>query len=412
MKVFLLILLGSFFIEILQGQNVTFYNVNIVDVAEGTIVPGRTVVVENGIITKISKAKKHIKSGQADRSGCYMMPGLIESHSHWGNFSFNEKIMQQMADSFLECGVTTVRDAGGKADVAKQYSRRLEQGEITGPTVYLSSFWVGPDYKLQDSVEHVWERTIPYDATVGQLEQFILEAKEFGCWGVKLYNDLSYEMLQKIVPLCHKHGLRPWGHFATSPASALECVRAGIETVSHAYLIEEMEGFTEEGRAKRYTPEKIAYRDSVYREMVKRGTILDATTKLCSQEDAALYVNTVFTKDAYQAGVKIAAGTDCVDFDHGNRCLLLEEMNILHDSCGMNIPDVLRAATTTGAEVLGLSGKLGIIKKGAEADILLLKSNPLVSLVALSKEKEVYVNGKKVYGDSVFCRRKPCLICK
>ena len=390
----------------------TFYNVNIVDVAEGTIVPGRTVVVENGIITKISKAKKHIKSGQADRSGCYMMPGLIESHSHWGNFSFNEKIMQQMADSFLECGVTTVRDAGGKADVAKQYSRRLEQGEITGPTVYLSSFWVGPDYKLQDSVEHVWERTIPYDATVGQLEQFILEAKEFGCWGVKLYNDLSYEMLQKIVPLCHKHGLRPWGHFATSPASALECVRAGIETVSHAYLIEEMEGFTEEGRAKRYTPEKIAYRDSVYREMVKRGTILDATTKLCSQEDAALYVNTVFTKDAYQAGVKIAAGTDCVDFDHGNRCLLLEEMNILHDSCGMNIPDVLRAATTTGAEVLGLSGKLGIIKKGAEADILLLKSNPLVSLVALSKEKEVYVNGKKVYGDSVFCRRKPCLICK
>lgn len=412
MKVFLLILLGSFFIEILQGQNVTFYNVNIVDVAEGTIVPGRTVVVENGVITKISKAKKHIKSGQADRSGCYMMPGLIESHSHWGNFSFNEKIMQQMADSFLECGVTTVRDAGGKADVAKQYSRRLEQGEITGPTVYLSSFWVGPDYKLQDSVEHVWERTIPYDATVGQLEQFILEAKEFGCWGVKLYNDLSYEMLQKIVPLCHKHGLRPWGHFATSPASALECVRAGIETVSHAYLIEEMEGFTEEGRAKRYTPEKIAYRDSVYREMVKRGTILDATTKLCSQEDAALYVNTVFTKDAYQAGVKIAAGTDCVDFDHGNRCLLLEEMNILHDSCGMNIPDVLRAATTTGAEVLGLSGKLGIIKKGAEADILLLKSNPLVSLVALSKEKEVYVNGKKVYGDSVFCRRKPCLICK
>ncbi len=107
--------------------------------------------------------------------------------------------------------------------------------------------------------------------------------------------------------------------------------------------------------------------------MVKRGTILDATTRLCCQEDAALYVNTLFTKDAYLAGVKIAAGTDCVDFDHDNRCVLLEEMKILHDSCGMSIPDVLRAATTIGAEVLGLKGKLGVIKKGAEADVLLLE---------------------------------------
>ncbi len=398
MKFFILILISLFVITNLQGQNVVFYNVNIVNVDKGNIVYGRTVVVENGIITKISKAKKHIKNGQIDRSGYYMMPGLIESHTHWGNFSFNEKVMQKMADSFLECGVTTVRDAGGNADVAKQYSMRLEKGEIMGPTVYLSSFWVGPDYQLQDSVEHVWERTIPYGAMVEQLEQFILEAKEFGCWGLKLYSDLSYEMLQKIVPLCHKHGLRPWGHFATSPASALECVKAGIETVSHTYLIEEMEGFTEEGRARRFTPEKIAYRDSVYREMVKRGTILDATTRLCCQEDAALYVNTLFTKDAYLAGVKIAAGTDCVDFDHDNRCVLLEEMKILHDSCGMSIPDVLRAATTIGAEVLGLKGKLGVIKKGAEADVLLLRSNPLISLVALLKEKEVYVDGKKGYG--------------
>lgn len=376
-----------------KSQDVTLYNVNIVDVERGEVCPNRTVEVKNGVIVKIAPAKKRLKKGQTDGSGCYLMPGLIESHCHWGGFGLTEEYMEKMTRSYLECGVTTVRDAGGHADIAKAYIEEVKSGKRVGPTVYLSSFWVGAKYPLQGG-EQVWERTIPYDATSEQLEQYILEAKGFGCCGLKLYHDLSYEMLQRIIPLCHKHGMQPWGHFSTMTARALDCIRAGMQTVSHTYLIEGESGFTPEGKAARFTPAQHAYRDSVYREMVNRGVILDATTYLCSQGDMPLTQNVAFTREAYKAGVTIAAGTDCLDFENGFRCVLLNEMEVLADSCGMSIPDVLRAATTVGAKVLGMEGKIGVIREGAEADLLLLSSNPLQSLAALREQEALYIDGK------------------
>ena len=51
---------------------------------------------------------------------------------------------------------------------------------------------------------------------------------------------------------------------------------------------------------------------------------------------------------------------------------------------------------SVGAEVLGQVGKLGVIREGAEADLLILKSNPLESLQALRQRLALYMNGKKV----------------
>lgn len=62
----------------------------------------------------------------------------------------------------------------------------------------------------------------------------------------------------------------------------------------------------------------------------------------------------------------------------------------------MSIPDVLRAATTVGAEIIGQAGRLGVIRKGAEADLLVLKSNPLESLKALRQRIALYLDGKEV----------------
>ena len=96
--------------------------------------------------------------------------------------------------------------------------------------------------------------------------------------------------------------------------------------------------------------------------------------------------------EAYRAGVKIDAGTDVID----GKTIFQQELNLLVDSCGMSIPDVLRAATVVGAEVVGKEGKLGVIREGAEADLLVLKSNPLESLNALQDRKALYINGIEV----------------
>ena len=122
--------------------------------------------------------------------------------------------------------------------------------------------------------------------------------------------------------------------------------------------------------------------------MLSRGTILDATIAVSSSMKFLYRV----VNEAYRAGVKIDVGTDAIQ---GNT-IFHEELNFLADSCGMSILDVLRAATIVGAEVVGQEGKLGVIREGAEADLLILKSNPLESLVALQKREALYINGKEV----------------
>lgn len=404
-KIVVLIILLACGSVVLFGQDVTLYNTNIVDVEGGKIVPGMTVHIKDGRIARIVKAKKRVKKGQTDYTGTYLMPGLIDSHTHWGNNTMKPGYMRDMAESYLEDGVTTVRDAGGDARNVKLYKAEQDSGSIVGPDVYFSSFWAGPSYyggrERMDTQGHVtenapWSQEIKDTTSSEQLERMILEAKEFGCTGLKLYNDISLDMLKKIVPLCREHGLKAWGHFATFPAVAREVVEAGVETVSHVYLIDGTEGFIPAFKTKRFSPAEIERRTSIFREMARRGTILDATVLIGMNDYRKEFVPR-YVNEAYRSGVKIAAGTDWVRLENGRiNSVFMDELYLLADSCGMSIPDVLRAATVVGAEVLGQVGKLGVIREGAEADLIVLKSNPLESLQALRQQLALYMNGKKV----------------
>ena len=404
-KIVVLIILLACGSVVLFGQDVTLYNTNIVDVEGGKIVPGMTVHIKDGRIARIVKAKKRVKKGQTDDTGTYLIPGLIDSHTHWGNNTMKPGYMRDMAESYLEDGVTTVRDAGGDARNVKLYKAEQDSGSIVGPDVYFSSLWAGPSYyggrERMDTRGHVtenapWSQEIKDTTSSEQLERMILEAKEFGCTGLKLYNDISFDMLKKIVPLCREHGLKAWGHFATFPAVAREVVEAGVETVSHVYLIDGTEGFIPAFKTKRFSPAEIERRTSIFREMARRGTILDATVLIGMNDYRKEFVPR-YVNEAYRSGVKIAAGTDWVRLENGRiNSVFMDELYLLADSCGMSIPDVLRAATVVGAEVLGQVGKLGVIREGAEADLIVLKSNPLESLQALRQQLALYMNGEKV----------------
>ena len=392
-------MLGAFFAS---GQSVELYNANIVDVESGKILEGQTVVVKDGVICKIRKAKRHIAKGQMDLTGMFLMPGLIDSHVHWGNFGNTPERMKSMAAAYLAEGITTVREMGGDMRRVKNYLADLDSGRIVGPTVYMSSFWAGPGYLAGNSRDvegwgspnAPWSRTVP-DTTSEALEQWVLEAKEWGCVGLKLYHDLSAELLNKIVPLCEKHGVRPWAHFTVSPATSRNVVASGVETVTHAYLASGIDiADMKKPDSLRYSPQEIARRDSLFQEMARRGTILDATVAI-SQSYAPYAFR--YTNEAYRAGVKIAAGTDFAEMvEDGYRSVFLKELDWLADSCGMAIPDVLRAATTVGAEILRESGKLGVIREGAEADLLVLRRNPLESLAALREQEAIFIDGKRV----------------
>lgn len=366
----------------LYGQkNVVLYNANLVDVESGMILPAKTIVVEDGRITEIKNAAKHIGTNQVDVSGKYVMPGLIDSHLHWANFASKRPELDSLCKVYLLDGVTTVRDVGGDASVLKMYNQLVESGELNGPTAYYCSFWAGPDYfKLRggdEAVDLPWNMEIKVGS---DYEKAILAAKECGCMGLKLYADLTYEQLVEIVTLCKKHDIAPWGHFATKEGNLMEVVQAGVEVVSHTYYLAELKGGMEQ----------------LFEEMLRRGTILDPTLTISIENKMEGTVPN-FIK-AYKAGIPFVAGTDYIDITDKNEytCFFLHEIDLYVNECGVSIPDALRAATVMGAKILGKKDQLGVIKVGAEADLLVLRSNPLESLNALRSIEMMYLDGKKV----------------
>ena len=94
---------------------------------------------------------------------------------------------------------------------------------------------------------------------------------------------------------------------------------------------------------------------------------------------------------AYQAGVRIAAGTDA-DNPHASlakECELLTEI-------GMTNMEALQAATKTASEILRLDADLGTIEEGKIADLVLLDANPLDDIGNLTAVTRVFQAGKEV----------------
>jgi len=95
-----------------------------------------------------------------------------------------------------------------------------------------------------------------------------------------------------------------------------------------------------------------------------------------------------------KAGVKIAFGTDAGGFPWTEVDQAAEfgyEVKL-----GMTPLEAIRTATTNAAELLGLSGQIGGIEKGAYADLVGAPGDPLQDVTVLSKIDFVMKAGKIV----------------
>ncbi len=97
-------------------------------------------------------------------------------------------------------------------------------------------------------------------------------------------------------------------------------------------------------------------------------------------------------KAAYEAGVKIAVGTDAPAIPHGKNA---DELVTLVD-WGMPPDAVLRAATVVAADLIDRSGSLGRIAEGYLADIIAVPGDPLAD-IGVTRDVSFVMKGGKVY---------------
>ncbi|MBV8157591.1 MAG: amidohydrolase family protein, partial [Dyella sp.] len=234
------------------------------------------------------------------------------------------------------------------------------------------------------------------------LREAVTLARGTSATAIKVYADLPPELVAAITAEAHRQHIMVWAHSAVFPTRPVDVINAGVDVVSHAcYLAYQLEPvmlksyedhtpFHDELLAKTGDDPVIA---GLYRDMLKHGTILDATGSLFVRYDAERKahpdrkplrctgpVTIRLVRQAWQAGVPISTGTDD---DGGIKSAwpsVYDEMFFLAHDVGMPPLQVIRSATLIGAEAAGQAQDMGSIAAGKLANFAVLAADPAKDL--------------------------------
>lgn len=334
-------------------------------------------------------------------NGKYVIPGLIDTHVHLATDPTDEprSAVENILKKMLLAGVTSVRDMAGDARMLAGLSRDAFVGDINSPNIYYSALMAGTEFfkdgRTKASSKGGVNGNMPFMKAISDSTNFVLaiaEAKGTGATGIKLYEQLSSDLIKKVVDEATKQNIKVWAHAATFPAKPIEVVKAGVSVISHSEMLyfnkfptknsipKEWENREKPDQSNEFWDEEIKKLnlDTLLNLMKMKGTILDATQSVyvpMIKKNPKLRwkgeISTRITKKAYQTGVKISTGTDTQEL------YVTEELKLLVRYCGFTPIDAIIAATRNGAEAIGILKTHGTIEVNKFADIIILNKNPL-----------------------------------
>ncbi len=394
-----------------QSQDLLLRNVRILDFGKGEFSEPTQLLIENGKIKAIRPRIKPTHSVETlDLRGAYAIPGLIDAHVHLSNDPKESRADRiRHLEYFLQHGITTIRDAAGDARILKDLQNGVRTGEIAGPDIHYAAFIAGPPYyKDNDREKNMvagldtpfapWLQCIQPGA---DLHQAMKAAKNCGATGIKIYGGFTREELFSLVKAAKAEGLKIWGHAALFPAKPRDVADAGMEVISHAYLLE-WENVPEPLSEDFFKNYELFYSKIDHQHIhslpfitavKKQGAIFDPTLYLCMVNNMEWSADIV--KKAYQADVKICAGTDYINDLSRAYPFLFDEITLYVNQCGFTPLDALRSATLIAAEALGIEKETGSLTLGKQADLLILNDNPLRNIENLKSIHLIIKHGKK-----------------
>jgi imidazolonepropionase-like amidohydrolase len=390
-------------------------------VFDGTGSPLRDadVVVEDGRIVDVGLRLDGDESIAVH--GKTLLPGLFDCHTHIAlthldllkrletPFSYRFYEAAQNLRTTLRLGITTVRDASG-ADLG--IKQAVTDGLIRGPRLLISLVMISQtgghgDGWMPSGVQAetlgVTYPGMPSNIVDGPeaMRQKVREIIRDGADLIKVattggvlsprddprHGHFRDDELTTLVSEASAAGRWVMAH-AQGAAGIKAAVRAGVRSIEHGVFLN----------------------DEAISMMLERGTflvptliaptgVLDAAAAGAAIPEASvrkarelLETHRDSFRKAVAAGVKIAMGTDCPVAPHGQN---LRELQMMVDG-GLTPAQALLAATSSAAELTGLSRELGTLEPGKRADLVVVDGDPLEFTTLPARIAAVYQDGRQV----------------
>jgi imidazolonepropionase-like amidohydrolase len=199
----------------------------------------------------------------------------------------------------------------------------------------------------------------------------------------------TLEEMQAIAEEAHKLGRKVAAH-AHGTQSIKDAIRAGIDSIEHASLIDD-EGIELAKQHGTFLVFDIYNDDFILQEGAKVGMLPESIEK----ERKLGKLQRQNFRHAYLGGARMAFGTDGGVYPHGDNA---KQFPIMVEY-GMKPIEAIQAATTNAAELMGWSSKVGSVQNGRFADIIAVDGDPLADISALERVRFVMKGGKVVRND-------------
>lgn len=402
---------------------------SVVVIKAGTLIDGRSeqprhdqvIVVRGGRIEAVGDAASvKVPAGATviDLSGATVLPGLIDSHTHLflqgeepSEGGYDAQLLMAplalraaratvSARRALEQGFTTIRDVetegAGYGDVG--IKQAVEKGYIPGPRIFASTRGISttggyplegyaPEIEVPKGVQIV---DGPVEARRAAREQL-----DHGADWIKIY-------------MTHRSWVDGAGRLVSQPTLTLEELRAivdethgwGRKVACHAYGGEGLHRALDGGCDS--IEHGLDLDAAAIAQMVRQGTWYCPTlsvyyshwgapdTPQGRRDRKRVELHDPSFQAALKAGVKIVFGTDVGGFPWSEP--MAQEFPRMV-ALGMTPMAAIRAATTLPAEMLGMSGQIGVLAPNAYADIIAVRADPLRDVQELGRVAFVMKDG-------------------
>jgi imidazolonepropionase-like amidohydrolase len=395
-----------------------------VDVLGGRVVEEPVVVITDGRIASVvgrGAPRPVIPAGakRIDLPGKTLLPGLIDMHVHldsnprYGGYSglrFTDTFWVAQgvrnARDMLEAGFTTVRNVGSDNYSDVGYKQAIEEGLMAGPRIVPAAHALGATGGHCDQT-YLPPSLAARGKAVGdgpqELRTRVREQRKYGAEVIKVcatggvfsrntepgQQQLSEEELRAIAEEAHQWGLKVAAH-AHGAAGIKAAIRAGIDTIEHASLID-AEGIRLAKERGTWLAMDIFNTEYTQSEGAKNGVLEDNLRK--DREIAQLQRDNF--RAAHRAGAKMVFATDAGVMPHGTAGGQFRWMV----RYGMTPMEAIQSATRNAAQALGREKDVGAIAVGRYGDMIAVDGDPLADVSRLEDVEVVIKGGEVVKGD-------------